>query len=133
VAGPAGRQVGQVSIRVVPDTDGFRRDLQRELNEIEHSLELTIPVKFDVDTAALRAQLEALNPEVTIPVDFDVDTAGLRAQLETLQNARIDIPVNLDLDTGALQAELAALDRFSVNIDVSVDGLDEAVASLTSL
>lgn len=135
MSSPGGREVGRVSIRVVPDSEGFRRDLQRELEAVENSLRVTIPVDFDVDTAALRAQIEGINARVTVPVDFDVDVdaATLRAQLEALSGGRITIPVDLDIDIGALQAQLQALDSQTVNIRVSIDGVALALAELAAL
>src|SRR5690606_40218325 len=71
VAGPGGREVGRVHIKVVPDTDGFRRELQNAVRAAEAGLKVTIPVEFDVDTAGLRAQLAALErSRITIPVDI---------------------------------------------------------------
>ncbi|MDB5288731.1 MAG: hypothetical protein JWR05_3680, partial [Mucilaginibacter sp.] len=109
MSSPGGREVGRVSVRVVPDVSGFRRDLQRELDSIENTLKVTIPVEFDVDTAALRSEIEGIHAQVTVPVDFDVDTAALRAQLGALDAARVTIPVDLDIDPAQVRAQLAAL------------------------
>ncbi|WP_131807440.1 hypothetical protein, partial [Mycobacteroides abscessus] len=44
----AAREVGRVSVRVVPDTDGFRRDLKRQLESIVKGVEAKINVNPDV-------------------------------------------------------------------------------------
>lgn len=67
---PGGQEVGRVSVRVVPDTSGFRRELERELKAIQKSVRLRIPV--DLDTQGVRAQI-----------------AQLRAQLKGLGGATI--------------------------------------------
>jgi hypothetical protein len=47
--GPGGKEVGRVSVRVVPDTSKFRQELKAKLEAIERSgLSIKIPVKFDV-------------------------------------------------------------------------------------
>lgn len=113
-----------MSIRVVPDTSGFEREVRRELAAIENTLELTVPVSFDVDTAELRTQLEAINARIEIPVEFDIDVAALRAQIEALDTARITIPVDFDVDADALRARLEALrESIRVRVDPDVAGI----------
>ena len=69
MAGPGGDEVGRVSIRVVPDTSGFRRELQNAVREAEAGVEVTIPGEVDLDTVGFRAQLATLeNARVTVPV-----------------------------------------------------------------
>lgn len=135
MSSPGGREVGRVSIRVVPDTSGFRRDLKRAVDEAEAGLKVEIPVEFDVDTAGLRAKLESIQARVTIPVDFEVDLARLRAQLEALDNSRVTIPVEIGDGTEIerLQARLAALDNKDVRIGVGLAGVAAATAQLEYL
>jgi len=135
VAGPGGDEVGRVSIRVVPDTDGFRRRLESALDSAEAGLEVTIPVNFDVDTAGLRTQLEALElSSITIPVDLDLDTAAFRTRLEALENSHVTIPVDLDLrDEARINAVLARLNNRSIRINTRLNGVNQAIARLTAL
>lgn len=135
MSSPGGREVGRVSIRVVPDTSGFRRDLKRAVDEAEAGLKVEIPVEFDVDTAGLRAKLESIKARVTIPVDFDLDLARLRAQLEALDSSRVTIPVEIGdgSEIERLQARLAALDSKDVRISVELSGVAEATAQIEYL
>lgn len=135
MSSPGGDEVGRVSVRVVPDTSGFRRELQRELEGIENSLRLEIPVGFDVDTAELRTKLESIQARVTVPVDLEPDIARLRAQLAALDNSRISIPVDLDAGKaiGELEAQLAAIGDKRIAIKVSVTGVTAAVRRLAEL
>lgn len=48
MAGAGSREVGRISIRVVPDTDGFRRALKRQLESITKGLEAKVNVDPDV-------------------------------------------------------------------------------------
>lgn len=134
MSGPGGDQVAKVAVRVVPDTSGFRRDLQRDLAAAEAGLEVRVPVEFDVDVAGLRSQLAALdNSRVTIPVELDPNVAQLRTRLAALGNSRIVIPVDLDLQTAQLAAQLAALNNRRIRIDVQVTGVAAAIAELQTL
>lgn len=57
--GPGGFSVGRVSVKVVPDTSDFRRDLIRELKAAVKGVEVEIPVKLNAKTAL--AQLKVLD------------------------------------------------------------------------
>ncbi|ATI18719.1 tape measure protein [Streptomyces phage Daudau] len=46
---PAGQVIGRVSVRVLPDTDNFRRDAQKKLDAIEKQLEVKVQVKPDMN------------------------------------------------------------------------------------
>lgn len=56
---PAGQVIGRVSIRVLPDTDNFRRDAQRDLDRIEKQLKIEVPTKIDMSGAS-RELLEGI-------------------------------------------------------------------------
>ncbi|WP_031513709.1 phage tail protein [Streptomyces sp. NRRL F-5123] len=45
---PAGQVIGRVSVRVLPDTDSFRRDAQKKLDVIEKQLEVPVQTKADM-------------------------------------------------------------------------------------
>lgn len=65
MAGPGGVEVGRISIRVVPDTDNFRRELERDLKAIQKSVSLKIPVELDMkgtltQLAKIKAALSGL-------------------------------------------------------------------------
>lgn len=62
MAGPGGTEVGRVSVKVVPDTDDFRRELRRELKDVEKTEKVNIPV--EVDTAQAMAEIEKIKAEL---------------------------------------------------------------------
>lgn len=80
-AGPGGKEVGRVSIRVVPDVSGFREKLRAELAALEKELAQEISVDVDLDTAKARASMNALMAKlkaegqrgVTIETNIDKD------------------------------------------------------------
>lgn len=130
-------EVGRVSIRVLPDSGGFRERLKRQLEGIEESLKLEIPVGFDVDTEGLRAQLEALEKsKVTIPVDIGdgSEIERLRTRLQALDNSQVTIPIDLDLrDLERADAVLRRLDGRSIRMNVRLNGVRQAIRDLTAL
>jgi phage-related protein len=56
---PAVQLIGRVGVKVLPDTDDFRRDAKRKLDAIEKSLEISLPTVIDL-TGARRTMLEGI-------------------------------------------------------------------------
>lgn len=54
--GPGGREVGRVSIRVVPDTSRFRSSLRRQLEQATAGFRAEVPVRVDVKDAQAAAK-----------------------------------------------------------------------------
>lgn len=74
MAGPGGREVGRVSIRVLPDTSAFGRSLERYLNRVERTLHVDIGVGLqDGDVAASELTLDELTRDRTVNVGVDID------------------------------------------------------------
>ncbi len=72
----ASREVGRVSVRVVPDTDGFRRELKRQLEAITKGLEAKVDV--DPDLKGFREKVNAAtkgldHAKVKVDVDKNSD------------------------------------------------------------
>lgn len=57
MAGPGGTEVGRVSVKVVPDVDGFREKVKKELEEIS---KMEAEVKVTLDLTELKAQVEEI-------------------------------------------------------------------------
>lgn len=104
------RSVGRVSIRVVPDSVGFRQDLQTTLERIERTMRARIPVEFIVDREELlklKAELDSIRASIKIGLDVpQEEIERLRAQLEAI-SANIDV----DLSTAAAERRIEALTR----------------------
>lgn len=76
MAGPGGREVGRVSIRVVPDTSEFPDELRASLARIERTLKVEIPAILDgrgiaADARNLTREGQLAAGKVTIPVEYD--------------------------------------------------------------
>jgi hypothetical protein len=70
---PAGNQIGSVSIKVTPDTSGFREELRAALAGVDDDLK----VKLDLDENGIRQKVRAatsgLDKHAKVTVDVDVD------------------------------------------------------------
>lgn len=137
MAGPGGDEVGRVSIRVVPDSDGFRDRLRAAVEGAEQGVEATVPVHFDVDPEELKTKLEAIQARLTIPVDLGDGTEieRLRTRLQALDDSQVTIPVELGDGTEIerLRARLATLDAEDISISVRLAGVELAIARLEVL
>ncbi|MET9861958.1 hypothetical protein ABZY93_22075 [Streptomyces smyrnaeus] len=56
---PGGQVIGRVSVKVLPDTDDFRRSAQNDLDKIEKTLKVEIGTKIDMSGAS-REMLSAI-------------------------------------------------------------------------
>lgn len=98
--------VGSASIRISPDTSGFRAQLTRELKTVTEGM--TAKIKVHVDTGAARAELAAIKREVDqlarqrAEVKVDVDGAArARAEMAAVeQDARRLNGTRINLDLG---------------------------------
>ncbi|NOS22906.1 hypothetical protein HGK59_23340 [Mycobacteroides abscessus] len=81
----ASREVGRVSVRVVPDTDGFRRALKRQLEAITKGLEAKVDV--DPDLKGFRQKVNAATKGMDAHIQVHADTARARAEMLALQKS----------------------------------------------
>jgi len=96
MAGPGGTEVGRVSVKVVPDTDDFRRELRRELKDVEKTEKVEIPV--EVDTAQAMAEIEKIKAELASIRD---QTVRIRIdQQQAISNLTKDLNKSITAATG---------------------------------
>lgn len=81
----ASREVGRVSVRVVPDTDGFRRALKRQLEAITKGLEAKVNIDPDLD--GFRQKVNAATKGMDAHIQVHADTARARAEMLALQKS----------------------------------------------
>lgn len=85
MAGAGGREVGRVSVRVVPNTDGFRRELKRQLEAITKGLEAKVNIDPDLD--GFRQKVNAATKGMDAHIQVHADTARARAEMLALQKS----------------------------------------------
>jgi hypothetical protein len=109
-----GREVGRISIRVVPDLDKFYGEVKDRLEEIEHELKLHIKVVPDMDE--FREKVDAATRDLKdakVKVKTDLDRNGdlIKDLDEVGKNAHVKVKTDLDKSSLARtigEAKLAA-------------------------
>lgn len=139
MAGPGGREVGRVSVRVLPDTSQFRRSLERYLQRTARSLRVEIPL--DVDIEALDRRLRAYRPpKIQVEADTRPATQEAATAAKSISTRRANIRVTAD--TTQVRTELRSLlnagRRLRIDIDVSrlgrsISVIGKAGAALAAL
>lgn len=116
MAGPGGAEVGRVSVRVVPDTENFRDEVERELREIEN-LEAEVEVTLDLEK-------------------FKAQINEVKLLLKSIQDE--DVQVNIDEDnsiskfSGDLRGANESLKAFAARVkDIDDGDADRKVGRLS--
>lgn len=112
---PGGKNVGRLSLKVLPDTSDFLEELKAFAERVEKEVRIELDVDLNVESASqelkeLQARLEAADLKVDIATE--VDGAGALAHLEVI-----------------LAAMQGTADLNPINVDVDVDG--ESVKAVT--
>jgi len=108
----ATKSAGRVSIRVLPDSTGFKRDLEKTLERIEKQLKAKIRAELFIDRAslaALKRQIESLVVKIKPAIELNVslkELDELKAKIESIKPK-----VTINLDTKEAAARIAALTR----------------------
>lgn len=76
MSSPGGSTIGRVSVKVVPDTSKFRKELLAQLKKIEKDLKIEIPVDFDTkrataQLAVLKKRIDSLDKNIDININKD--------------------------------------------------------------
>lgn len=119
-AGPGGKEVGRLNLKVVPETSGFVAKLKAFAERVESQVKISIPVSIDDssvmdDVSRLQARLDAMN--LNVPVNANLDSAGVKIQMVVLINelnimAKAANPtIDVDVDSGGAIAQMTVLTR----------------------
>lgn len=116
---PGSATIGKVAVKVIPDTTGFRKQLERELKALERDLDKAVKVKVELDQNGLREKAKQLRDDmqkdlkkITLQVDLgDQDDlrkgiAAIDNELKKLRQVKIEV----DLDEDSLLAERERLE-----------------------
>lgn len=128
---PAGRgQVGQLSIRVLPDTRKFKEDLRKALKRIERTVSATVQVGAELSRGSalkLKREIAALDAEMKVKATVDDADEALRELGKKADRARVQVPVTVGGVDRAWQTRLKrqvedAAKAVEVTIPAGVDG-----------
>lgn len=132
MAGPGGKEVGRVSVRVTPDTSHFPNDLRKDLKELEKTLKLQIPVKLITDS--VKEELKKVKDSAKrekITLDAELDGDGLVRETRRIKNlaqkaaTAIKFTAAIDYKTtiARIRADLAVINKIvsAYRIRIPVD------------
>lgn len=121
MAGTPSGHIGSIRISVMPDLDGFRRKLRRELEEVEKTQQAHLKAvcsEFEIDRVKLNQAKERLSREFSNmpPVKlekFQVDRTKVKETKSRLKHELndVNVTVNADADIGYARMKLMALTR----------------------
>jgi hypothetical protein len=122
---PGEKQVGSVSIRVVPDTTRFKAELERQLASIK---DLKITANLDLDKGAAQAELDRISAErPTITANLDLDTSAAEIQKALLKKP-VKIPAQVDVNQSEVARAAAKLKAVHIPADVDSGNLQSLVS-----
>lgn len=133
-AGPGGREVGRVSVRVVPDFSGFPQRLRNFLNRQERDLELEVDLGLDQSSIrAFRARVAAIVESAernSVDIDINVDEGSVRRSNRRLREFLSAVnPINLVRDeTEGINNALARLAPIAAGARAALVGFAGALA-----
>ena len=89
MSSPGGFEAGRVSIKVLPDTSDFRRDLKKFLERLEQQMKVNIPVDLDAkkaitQAAILKKLLDRLERDINIKANLNKDFDNLGDALKNI-------------------------------------------------
>lgn len=93
---PGGKEVGRISIRVVPDTTRFYSRLKNEMEALEKTLKGEIGVIPDMD--GFREEVKAKSSGITTKVRVDADTNPIETKLQQLSRKAANTSIFGKLD-----------------------------------
>ena len=123
-------QVGQLSIRVLPDTRKFKDDLEDALKRIERTVSATVQVHAELARGSalkLKREIAALDAEMKVKATVDDADEALRELGKKADRARVQVPVTVGGVDRAWQTRLKrqvedAAKAVEVTIPAGVDG-----------
>ncbi|SKN44830.1 phage tail protein [Mycobacteroides abscessus] len=128
----ASREVGRISVRVVPDTDGFRRALKRQLEAITKGLEAKVDV--DPDLKGFRQKVNAATKgldHAKVKVDVDKNSEILRKNGFHTADETIKLKLDPKFDY-MLRQRLKKMDAVKVPVEPDVKTFRTRFATMMS-
>ena len=124
MASAGGKEVGRVSIRVVPNTDGFKRKVENDLRDLDGE---KIKLRPDLDSEELERQIDRSDSDVDVKAKLK-DPEKLESELRrTTQRIKESIKVDTDLNQSEFRAKVRGMIDSAdgtVKVDTDVDSGD---------
>lgn len=108
----ASGQVGRLSVRVLPDSSNFNRDLRKVLERAERKVKATIDVELRITNRTLRAVERQLRDlRVRIPVTAGLDAEARRALRDEIREISATVRADVDVNSTAASAQMRYVTR----------------------
>ncbi|WP_078344720.1 phage tail protein [Mycobacteroides chelonae] len=107
--GAGGKEVGRISVRVVPNTNKFRQRLKEQLEEVEKGESVDVDVNADMDAAKVLAKFKAMMKAMRdqaakgIPVEPKVKPESATRELDGFQKRLLS---ELNKSTQKIEAKI---------------------------
>lgn len=134
MAGGAGTEVGRISIKVTPDTDGFRRKLVQDLAGADKDIEIDVkPTGVKQAREEIRKGTSGIESEVDVQPKLDKGRlAAIKAQIAA-ETDRIHqvVEMQAELDTSKARFEAArfraaeSLKKINMRVDLDTSFVDK--------
>jgi hypothetical protein len=120
----AGPSVGQISVKVTPDMDGFREKIRLELEAIERERhEIHFTGEFDSGKLVTEVKEAAEEARSDVKVGVDLDAKGLRTKVKAAaEEAGVGqkVKIKVEADTFSLDKVKKDIDRFLTNESLDI-------------
>ncbi|WP_078315219.1 hypothetical protein [Mycobacterium sp. D16Q16] len=131
--GEGGKEVGRISVRVVPNTKKFRDRLKEQLTEVEKSESVDMNVNADLDSALVvgkfRAMMTTLRNQASKGVDVDAKFNEQRASND-LNDFQKRLLHNLQTSTKKIEAKIPLTvdgERFRRQLEAQVKAVESRI------
>jgi phage-related protein len=136
--GPGGKSVGRVSVRVVPDTSKFGKELRAQLEKINAKVQVEAELdQDDLDKKVKAAAKKASGEKITLKADLDSDHLTRETknakQVAQKRTGEIKLTAGLDIKKSLakiwvdLKAISTAAKAYSISIPVDWVGLSKGL------
>lgn len=131
--GEGGKEVGRISVRVVPNTKKFRDRLKEQLTEVEKSESVDMNVNADLDSALVvgkfRAMMTTLRNQASKGVDVDAKFNEQRASND-LNDFQKRLLHNLQTSTKKIEAKIPLTvdgEKFRRQLEAQVKAVESRI------
>lgn len=131
MAGAGGEEVGRISIRVVPDTDRFRSDLERDVNKAEKGVRGQVQVGLTLAKSEIAKIKQAIS-DIEAKVNVGANTAGVRQQIQA-QTRGITAEIDVDVKKSTFKKISDKLSNLGPSFGSGVNPAGYAVGAVAIL
>ena len=132
MASAGGKEVGRVSIRVVPNTDGFREKVERDLGKGFRDVKVRVEPEIDEDKLQRDMKRAAGRADQHAEVELDVDDKDLNKKLRRVNDMVKKGPkVDLGIEREIAKFRKELDEAFSIDAELNVTSMEDELRRIT--